>query len=208
MYGDITLDPPSLLPIFKIFLLNQASLNSFSSPLVEHLISYPRAYLTNSRFIGSLANTRSNISAHYDISNEMFRAFLSADMTYSCGIFEKVDEDLEPDMSVLSLDPDREAFEKALEHTPFVSGYRASQELSPSSTISSASSPVSGSLVTSPSMAASSISTTPSSHDLRTLSDPLYDAQMRKLRHIIRKADIRAGDRVLEIGTGEYFRIL
>ncbi|PCH40220.1 S-adenosyl-L-methionine-dependent methyltransferase [Wolfiporia cocos MD-104 SS10] len=30
----------------------------------------------------------------------------------------------------------------------------------------------------------------------------LHDAQMRKLRHIIRRADIRPGHRVLEIGTG------
>lgn len=33
-------------------------------------------------------------------------------------------------------------------------------------------------------------------------ADPLYDAQMRKLLHIIRKADIKQGHRVLEIGSG------
>jgi cyclopropane-fatty-acyl-phospholipid synthase len=34
-----------------------------------------------------MSNTRLNISAHYDISNEMFAAFLSEDMTYSCPIW-------------------------------------------------------------------------------------------------------------------------
>lgn len=33
-------------------------------------------------------------------------------------------------------------------------------------------------------------------------NDDLHEAQMRKLRHIIRKADIRPGHRVLEIGSG------
>lgn len=35
----------------------------------------------------TLANARLNISAHYDISNAMFSAFLSEDMTYSCPIW-------------------------------------------------------------------------------------------------------------------------
>ena len=37
--------------------------------------------------------------------------------------------------------------------------------------------------------------------------DPLYEAQMRKIRHIIKKADLRQGHRLLEIGSGtpEYF---
>ena len=34
-----------------------------------------------------MANARLNISAHYDISNAMFAAFLSEDMTYSCPIW-------------------------------------------------------------------------------------------------------------------------
>jgi cyclopropane-fatty-acyl-phospholipid synthase len=35
-----------------------------------------------------------------------------------------------------------------------------------------------------------------------TSDDPLYKAQLRKIRHIIFKADIQAGHRVLEIGSG------
>lgn len=39
------------------------------------------------RTTNTLANARLNIHAHYDISNEMFAAFLSPDMTYSCPIW-------------------------------------------------------------------------------------------------------------------------
>lgn len=38
---------------------------------------------------GSDTHVRSNIEAHYDLSNELFKTFLDADyMLYSCGIFE------------------------------------------------------------------------------------------------------------------------
>jgi cyclopropane-fatty-acyl-phospholipid synthase len=36
----------------------------------------------------TLSNSLLNIQAHYDISNEMFAAFLSEDMTYSCPIWK------------------------------------------------------------------------------------------------------------------------
>ena len=39
------------------------------------------------RGTNTLANSQLNVSAHYDISNAMFAAFLSRDMTYSCPIW-------------------------------------------------------------------------------------------------------------------------
>lgn len=39
------------------------------------------------RSTNTMANSQLNVSAHYDISNEMFAAFLSDDMTYSCPIW-------------------------------------------------------------------------------------------------------------------------
>ncbi|KAB8342701.1 hypothetical protein FH972_022301 [Carpinus fangiana] len=44
------------------------------------------------RSTNTLANSRLNTSAHYDISNEMFASFLSADMTYSCPIWRSKDD--------------------------------------------------------------------------------------------------------------------
>lgn len=49
----------------------------------------------NSRFVNSISNSINNISAHYDISNDVFASFLSRDMTYSCAIFESKDDTLE-----------------------------------------------------------------------------------------------------------------
>ena len=39
-----------------------------------------------------MANSQLNVSAHYDISNAMFAAFLSDDMTYSCPIWSPVSD--------------------------------------------------------------------------------------------------------------------
>jgi cyclopropane-fatty-acyl-phospholipid synthase len=50
--------------------------------------------ITNSRFANTITNSLTNIRAHYDLSNAMFAQFLSADMTYSCGIFRDLDADL------------------------------------------------------------------------------------------------------------------
>lgn len=44
---------------------------------------------TLARSTNTLSNALLNISAHYDISNDMFAAFLSPDMTYSCPIWDR-----------------------------------------------------------------------------------------------------------------------
>ncbi len=43
----------------------------------------------------TLAGSRKNIRAHYDLSNEFFETFLDRGMTYSCAYFESQDQDLE-----------------------------------------------------------------------------------------------------------------
>ena len=57
--------------LFQIFLLNKAALSSMSTGL-SSLVGTISGKITSSRFLGSLANTRSNISSHYDLSNEMY----------------------------------------------------------------------------------------------------------------------------------------
>ncbi|KIJ24324.1 hypothetical protein M422DRAFT_80693, partial [Sphaerobolus stellatus SS14] len=61
---------------------------------VASIISAPRL-LTAVRFLGDITTTRANISAHYDIGNTMFTAFLSKDMNYSSAIFKDFNEDLQ-----------------------------------------------------------------------------------------------------------------
>ena len=81
MLGEV--DCPSITAFFKLFIRNRSHLSNgstLSSNLAGKLSSLIRS--TN-----TLTNARLNISAHYDISNEMFAAFLSPDMTYSCPIW-------------------------------------------------------------------------------------------------------------------------
>lgn len=116
--GDLT-------AFFKLFILNRSHLSN-GSTLTSTLSTSLTGLL---RRTNDLSNARLNIAAHYDISNAMFAAFLSDDMTYSCPIWR------------------------------------------------------------------------PSS-DPRCSSEPLEEAQMRKLSRFIRAARLKARDHVLEIGTG------
>ncbi|KAG0145703.1 hypothetical protein CROQUDRAFT_133599 [Cronartium quercuum f. sp. fusiforme G11] len=83
MVGDIEVS--DLDSLFKMFILNRSNLSEMS--MTTSSIFSAINTLMNSRFINSISNSISNISAHYDISNEMFEAFLSNDMTYSCAYF-------------------------------------------------------------------------------------------------------------------------
>ncbi|MDI1486264.1 MAG: hypothetical protein OHK93_005490 [Ramalina farinacea] len=66
-----------------LFILNRAELSN-ATTLTSSLASTITGL---ARRTNTLANARLNISAHYDISNSMFAAFLSEDMTYSCPIW-------------------------------------------------------------------------------------------------------------------------
>ena len=54
--------------------------------------SIASALTSLARTTNTLANSRLNVSAHYDISNDMFAAFLSEDMTYSCPIWSPLSD--------------------------------------------------------------------------------------------------------------------
>jgi cyclopropane-fatty-acyl-phospholipid synthase len=67
----------------QLFILNRSQLANAMT-----LTSSLAATITGlARSTNTLSNSLLNVSAHYDISNEMFAAFLSDDMTYSCPIW-------------------------------------------------------------------------------------------------------------------------
>ncbi|WVR05790.1 hypothetical protein IAU60_002815 [Kwoniella sp. DSM 27419] len=152
MAGDCEVS--DLVEVFKIFIRSRPSLESAHisgvSTLPSRLFSVVTA-LTNSRFANTISNSICNISAHYDLSNGMFKAFLSKDMTYSCAIFPELDKDLSHGRQ---------------EERRAILGAKAPGE------------------------------------EAEEAGDELEEAQIAKLRHIIKKADIRPGHRVLEIGSG------
>ncbi|KAH8787818.1 Mycolic acid cyclopropane synthetase-domain-containing protein [Diaporthe sp. PMI_573] len=112
-----------------LFILNQDRLNGGATAFSA--LSSMVSRLGRSR--NTLANSLVNAATHYDISNDMFSAFLSRDMTYSCPIWQQ---------GHASLDGSGEKIES------------------------------------------------------------LEDAQRTKLLRFIRGARLKAGDHVLEIGTG------
>ncbi|KAF5374088.1 hypothetical protein D9615_008893 [Tricholomella constricta] len=171
MYGDVECD--DLVSVFHIFLENRENLLNLNSRL-SYLFTLPQK-ITSYRFLNTIGNSRSNISAHYDISNEMFSGFLSEDMTYSCAIFKDLDGDLKGGIPLSSWSGGQ-----GLKHLTPKASY---EPLSPSRKINVNGSGLNG-------------------HAFPPVRDDLYEAQMRKLNHIIRKAQIHPGHRVLEIGSG------
>ncbi|KAF9267297.1 cyclopropane-fatty-acyl-phospholipid synthase [Marasmius fiardii PR-910] len=154
MYGDVECD--DLVSLFQIFLDNRDRLSNMDSSL-SFLFTLPQR-LTSYRFLNTIGNSRSNISAHYDISNDMFSGFLSQDMTYSCAIFQDLDGDLKGGGGLSEW-----------------SGGQGLKRLGQEQF-----------------------------EQYRRISDhnDLHNAQIRKLDYILKKAKIRRGDRVLEIGSG------
>ncbi|MCI5065466.1 DUF1365 family protein [bacterium] len=76
-------DLPGLLTLLS---RNKERLNlrqRWCSPLLRQVDNWIHRRRRNSR-----EGSRSNIAAHYDLSNKMFSLFLDPSMTYSCGIFE------------------------------------------------------------------------------------------------------------------------
>jgi hypothetical protein len=51
---------------------NKDSIGSLTST-TSYLLSIPSRLTTSYRFLNTITNSRSNISAHYDISNTMFK---------------------------------------------------------------------------------------------------------------------------------------
>ncbi|KAL8872130.1 MAG: hypothetical protein Q9174_002190 [Haloplaca sp. 1 TL-2023] len=86
MLGEVACS--NLVNFFKIFIINREHLANGTT-----LTSSLASTLTNiARSTNTLSNSQLNVSAHYDISNDMFAAFLSKDMTYSCPIWLPVSD--------------------------------------------------------------------------------------------------------------------
>lgn len=64
------------------------------SGVATAVVGLTAAYARHLGRNNTVAQARRNIAAHYDLSNDMFKLFLSADMTYSCAIFESPSEPL------------------------------------------------------------------------------------------------------------------
>jgi cyclopropane-fatty-acyl-phospholipid synthase len=85
-----------LTSFFRLFILNRDKLSSNTTSSWWSSILTRAAGSLSSLLLAAQSTAKTNttegaalnIAAHYDISNEMFAAFLSEDMTYSCPIWD------------------------------------------------------------------------------------------------------------------------
>lgn len=73
-----------LTAFFQLFIVNRDQMSNGTT----WFSSVSGAITSIARNTNTLSNALLNIQAHYDISNDMFAAFLSEDMTYSCPIWK------------------------------------------------------------------------------------------------------------------------
>ncbi|KAF2459179.1 cyclopropane-fatty-acyl-phospholipid synthase [Lineolata rhizophorae] len=90
MLGEVSC--PDLTAFFKLFILNRTRLSNGQTP-TSSLLTTLTGLL---RRANTLATARLNVAAHYDISNAMFAAFLSPDLTYSCPIWLPISDPKAP----------------------------------------------------------------------------------------------------------------
>ncbi|CAL1711759.1 unnamed protein product [Somion occarium] len=263
MFSEVDCD--NLPALFRLFLNNRDAFATLNSPFSSVFIRIS-GVIAKSRFLNSLGNAQGNIGAHYDISNDMFIAFLSKDMTYSCAIFPDLDADLYPvDRAQDTKKPtgsdqrnavtkenafSMEVIDTLLSYPsppvhdfayPSASSGSLGSPASPSpplfalssvsgefpladaSAFTTSSSGPQGALLDAEASTSTFVTSTsfPNEEEKASTSgelvtkfnklqggieaedeDELYQAQVRKLDYIIKKADIRPGHRVLEIGSG------
>ncbi|KAK7061256.1 cyclopropane-fatty-acyl-phospholipid synthase [Favolaschia claudopus] len=133
MIGDIEVS--DLRSVMNLWLDNQSGMEATLSSTVAKLSSIASG-LYNSFLGQTRSQARLNVIASYDQSNELFKAFLSKEMMYSCALWDSAEGGVRGD----------------LESGPFPGDLEA--------------------------------------------------AQHRKIHHILRKARVKPGHRILEFGSG------
>jgi len=92
-YVDGDWETPDLSGVLKVLTLNleQVDDRALLWSWLGRAVNIARHMLC----LNSIKNSRSNIQRHYDLSNDLFSAFLDRSMTYSCAIFEDEGSSLE-----------------------------------------------------------------------------------------------------------------
>eukprot|EP00741_Cyanophora_paradoxa_P019950 tig00021179_g19255.t1 len=93
MHGDF--ECSDLVAFFRVLIANR-DLQAISDKdvVLSFLGRLFNGYM-HSRRKNTLSGSAKNIQDHYDLSNDLFRIFLSPDMTYSCALFRSDSETLE-----------------------------------------------------------------------------------------------------------------
>ena len=86
-------DVTDLTALIKVFIFNRDRMGNLDTRFAwaGHLL----ARISHLRAANVIGKAQENVSAHYDLSNDLFETFLDPSMTYSCAIFESEEESLE-----------------------------------------------------------------------------------------------------------------
>ena len=88
MRGEFETD--NLTNLIEITAQNIKKVHKFSGVLDLPLINFFKYFIIKN----TKKRSKENISKHYDLGNEFFSTWLDKTLTYSCGIFEKPDQEL------------------------------------------------------------------------------------------------------------------
>ena len=92
-YMDGDWSTPDLTAVVRFAVRNLANFDASNTWLSS--IARFSDNLSHRRNANTVAQSRKNIRAHYDLSNDFFRLFLDSRMVYSCAWFDNADDSLE-----------------------------------------------------------------------------------------------------------------
>jgi cyclopropane-fatty-acyl-phospholipid synthase len=92
MNGDVALEQGDLGELFEIVGRNQAPPSDRGPGLAQQMYKAARRRIEQWNDRNA---SRRNVAHHYDLSNELYRRFLDADMQYSCAYFARPDMTLD-----------------------------------------------------------------------------------------------------------------
>jgi cyclopropane-fatty-acyl-phospholipid synthase len=94
MDGEFDIVSGGLLDFLRIAFINLSG-GGGVRPLTSKLVEGTRRAARRLQQVNTTARARRNVHRHYDLSGEMYRLFLDADLQYSCAYFERPDISLE-----------------------------------------------------------------------------------------------------------------
>jgi predicted NAD/FAD-binding protein/cyclopropane fatty-acyl-phospholipid synthase-like methyltransferase len=212
MAGEWSTD--DLTALFNVFIANRdraAGLSTYG--LWTAWVGLTVNFLTYAtRMDNSVANSQSNIHAHYDLSNDLFTAFLDPrTMMYSCGFFDAARRfTRDVDLSAASSAPGAPArlslaqgVNASLNAVPVPAAPTSGPPGERNAALRAAARSVAAAVPRPLSDAQPPAPSAPDQLRVEVLfRGSLEAAQLRKLDHLIARAGVQRGDRVLDLGFG------
>ena len=208
--GEWTTD--DLTSLFNIFIANRDRATLSTYGLWTAWIGLTINFLSFAvNMDNSVANSRSNIHAHYDMSNDLFTSFLDArTMMYSCGFFDtrrRVLQDVDAARTGTSQNDERATLAQAelailsSVQVPAAPGSETPRQQN--MVLRGIGRNVEKAVKLPYSLPAMQKPSVPSQQRIEVVyGGSLEEAQLRKLDHLIARAQVQKMDRVLDLGFG------